>query len=314
MVFGLFKKKDKKAEEPEKDAEPVQKTESVEETKAESKPEVEEETADSAKKSNGAYFVSPHPDGGWQVKKANAQKALKRFDTKAEAEKYAKQVARNQGSNVVRQKKDGKIQKKHRYRPRRRMGFFPDRSLQGPSRRSFDVQWNVLYHAHQITRAMTKLKVRDLMTTEVLTFRPNDTVKKAATKLALENVSGAPIVDNKNHLLGFVSENDILTVIMKYQSRMDKEDIDGSLLEYSMDALDEPDDKLKKASEEISNIEMSSLMVRSVMTTSPDAPIMEVLRTMLKMGINRIPVLEKGVLVGIISRGDIIFALYKKKV
>jgi CBS domain-containing protein len=161
---------------------------------------------------------------------------------------------------------------------------------------------------------MTKLKVRDLMTTEVLTFRPNDTVKKAATKLALENVSGAPIVDNKNHLLGFVSENDILTVIMKYQSRMDKEDIDGSLLEYSMDALDEPDDKLKQASEEISNIEMSSLMVRSVMTTSPDAPIMEVLRTMLKMGINRIPVLEKGVLVGIISRGDIIFSLYKKKV
>jgi CBS domain-containing protein len=81
-----------------------------------------------------------------------------------------------------------------------------------------------------------------------------------------------------------------------------------------MDALDEPDDKLKQASEEISNIEMSSLMVRSVMTTSPDAPIMEVLRTMLKMGINRIPVLEKGVLVGIISRGDIIFSLYKKKV
>ena len=161
---------------------------------------------------------------------------------------------------------------------------------------------------------MTKLKVRDLMTTEVLTFRPTDTVKKAATKLALENVSGAPVVDNRNHLLGFVSENDILTVIMRYQSKRDRENIDGSLLEYSMDALDEPDDKLKQASEEISNIEMSTLMVRSVMTTSPDAPIMEVLRTMIKMGINRIPVLEKGVLVGIISRGDIIFSLYKKKV
>lgn len=67
-----------------------------------------------ASKSNGAYFVSPHPDGGWQVKKANAQKALKRFKTKAEAEAYAKQVASNQGTTVVRQKKDGKIQKKRR--------------------------------------------------------------------------------------------------------------------------------------------------------------------------------------------------------
>ena len=65
------------------------------------------------KKAGGSYFVSPHPDGGWQVKKANAQKALKRFETKAEAEKYAKQVASNQKSSVVRQKKDGKIQKKH---------------------------------------------------------------------------------------------------------------------------------------------------------------------------------------------------------
>lgn len=61
----------------------------------------------------GSYFVSPHPDGGWQVKRANAQKALKRFKTKAEAEAYAKQVASNQGTNVVRKKKDGKIQKKH---------------------------------------------------------------------------------------------------------------------------------------------------------------------------------------------------------
>ena len=152
------------------------------------------------------------------------------------------------------------------------------------------------------------------MTTEVLTLRPDDTIKKAATKLALDNVSGAPIVDNKNHLLGFVSENDILNVIMKYQVRLEKQDIEGSLLEYSMDSVVTPDDNLKKVADEISNIEMSTLMVRSVMTTTPDAPIIEVLKKMLTLGINRIPVLEQGILVGIISRGDIIFALYKRKV
>jgi CBS domain-containing protein len=160
---------------------------------------------------------------------------------------------------------------------------------------------------------MTKLKVRDLMTTEVLTLRPEDTIKKASIKLALENMSGAPIVDNKNHLLGFVSENDILNIILKYQMKLEK-DIDGdSLLDYSMDSTLQEDDNLRSISEEISNMELSRIMVRSVMTTTPDAPIMEVLRTMLRLGINRIPVLEKGVLVGIISRGDIIFALYKKK-
>lgn len=70
-----------------------------------------------AKAKTGTYFVSPvtNENGkvtGWKVRKAKAKKALKIFDTKAEAEKYAKQVAKNQNANVVRQKMDGKIQKK----------------------------------------------------------------------------------------------------------------------------------------------------------------------------------------------------------
>lgn len=83
----------KKAENPKASEEPVEKTETK-------------------KRTNDSYFVSPHPDGGWQVKRSGAQKALKKFKTKAEAEAYAKQVASNQGVGVVRQKKDGKIQKK----------------------------------------------------------------------------------------------------------------------------------------------------------------------------------------------------------
>ena len=58
------------------------------------------------------YVVSTHPDGGWQVKRAGSTKAIKRFDTKAEADAYAKKVASNNGASVLRKKKDGKIQKK----------------------------------------------------------------------------------------------------------------------------------------------------------------------------------------------------------
>lgn len=111
--MGLFSRKKDEKKIDAAETEPP-KVESKKETKAE--PETEKnasEQASSAKQPKGAYFVSPHPDGGWQVKKANAQKALKRFDTKPEAEAYAKRVASNQGTNVVRKKKDGKIQKKH---------------------------------------------------------------------------------------------------------------------------------------------------------------------------------------------------------
>ena len=56
--------------------------------------------------------VLPHPDGGWQVKGAGNTKATKRFKTKEEAVEYAKTISKNQGSDVVPHKKDGKLQKR----------------------------------------------------------------------------------------------------------------------------------------------------------------------------------------------------------
>ena len=161
---------------------------------------------------------------------------------------------------------------------------------------------------------MSKLKVRDLMTTQLVTLQPTDTVKKAAIKFAVDNISGAPVVDNRNHLLGILSENDILNTILKYQIALDDENHDSVMLTYSMDSPTETDDILKKVSEEISNLEVSAIMTRTVLTTTPDTTIMEVLRAMIEMKVNRVPVVEKGVVIGIISRGDIIFALYKRKV
>ena len=161
---------------------------------------------------------------------------------------------------------------------------------------------------------MSKLKVRDLMTTQLVTLQPTDTVKKAAIKFAVDNISGAPVVDNRNHLLGILSENDILNTILKYQIALDDENHDSVILTYSMDSPTETDDILKKVSEEISNLEVAAIMTRTVLTTTPDTTIMEVLRAMIEMKVNRVPVVEKGVVIGIISRGDIIFALYKRKV
>ena len=161
---------------------------------------------------------------------------------------------------------------------------------------------------------MSKLKVRYLMTTQLVTLQPTDTVKKAAIKFAVDNISGAPVVDNRNHLLGILSENDILNTILKYQIALDDENHDSVMLTYAMDSPTETDDILKKVSEEISNLEVSAIMTRTVLTTTPDPTIMEVLRAMIEMKVNRVPVVEKGVVIGIISRGDIIFALYKRKV
>ena len=80
-------------------------------SKKEDSPEEPAEEVQKAPK-KASYVVCTHPDGGWQVKKTGSTKAIRRFDTKAEADAYAKKVASNNGATVIRKKKDGKIQKK----------------------------------------------------------------------------------------------------------------------------------------------------------------------------------------------------------
>ena len=69
--------------------------------------------AETAKKSalKKQYITWREEDRKWVVKKQGSDKATKLFNTKKEAEEFAKQLAENQGTRVVRQKKDGKFQK-----------------------------------------------------------------------------------------------------------------------------------------------------------------------------------------------------------
>lgn len=59
--------------------------------------------------------VTPHPDGGWQVKGAGNKKATIRTSTQKEAFEIARNIAKNQGSEVLIHGKDGKIREKNSY-------------------------------------------------------------------------------------------------------------------------------------------------------------------------------------------------------
>jgi CBS domain-containing protein len=161
---------------------------------------------------------------------------------------------------------------------------------------------------------MTELRVRDLMTTQVLTVKPTDTIKRATIKFAVDNSTGAPVVDNRNHVVGIITENDVLTLILKYQDKLDKDpNTPHSLLSLPMDG-ETADEALTEANKAISEMKVEDLMTRTVLSTSPDEKIVQALKKMMKLNVNRLPVLEKGVLVGTLSRSDIIFYIYKKKV
>lgn len=159
---------------------------------------------------------------------------------------------------------------------------------------------------------MGQFKVRDVMTTQVVALSPDNTIKEATRKLAVENLAGAPVVDKGNHMVGIISQNDILGLLLKYSNKLEAAGIPGGDLLSSF-REGNADPKLKAALDEISNTKVEDIMIRTVLTTSPDDSIMSLLKSMVNMDVSRVPVVDRGVLLGIVSRSDITFSLYKMK-
>ena len=70
-----------------------------------------ENDSKSSKDTAKNYHVAKRPDGKWQVKFAGGEKAIKLFDTQAEAIAYAKKLVVNQDGSISIHKKDGKMRK-----------------------------------------------------------------------------------------------------------------------------------------------------------------------------------------------------------
>ena len=110
----------KKETKPKAEAKPKAAAKPKTETKTAAKPAVKPAAKPAAKPKAAPakkQYVLPHKNtrgeqDGWSVKLEGSSKATKVFRTKAEAEAYAKELSKKQGADMVRQKKDGKFQKK----------------------------------------------------------------------------------------------------------------------------------------------------------------------------------------------------------
>ncbi len=158
---------------------------------------------------------------------------------------------------------------------------------------------------------MSGLKVRDVMTTNLVTVHADETIKEATLKFALSGISGAPVVDDDNRLVGILSETDILELVMKYQDKLRMEQPTLHVLSMPFDFAGS--EEIKDIVMRISSTPVKEVMTRAVLTSSPDAHIIDTVERMIEKKVNRVPVIEKGRLVGIVTRGDIVFAIYRNK-
>jgi CBS domain-containing protein len=143
------------------------------------------------------------------------------------------------------------------------------------------------------------MRVRDLMTTNVLTVRSSTQLKDAAALLAEHRISGLPVVDDEGHVLGVLSEGDIL---YKETGAKDKPGLFDRLLSAPPIGLD-----LKLAARTV-----GEAMSAPALTIGPRRPVTEAATAMIDEGVNRLPVVDdEERLIGIITRADLVRAFVR---
>jgi CBS domain-containing protein len=144
-----------------------------------------------------------------------------------------------------------------------------------------------------------EIRVRDVMTKNVLAITKFESIVQVANTLSEKNISGLPVVDKENKVIGIITQADILSMV-----GVSREHTFKDLLKYM---LGEPLHE-RKIGDHVGDI-----MTSPAFTIKPDANIAEAERIMTEKRIRRLTVVDdKNTLIGIITRADILKAVILK--
>lgn len=129
------------------------------------------------------------------------------------------------------------------------------------------------------------VRVEDYMTRRLITFHPDQTMDQVIDTLTSKGISGGPVVDDNNNLVGIISEGDCLKEVVrgKYTNTPS---LSGKVSEH---------------------------MTKDVHTIEPEMNIFELAKLFLDAKLRRFPVIREGKLIGQISQRDVMRACTKLK-
>ena len=143
------------------------------------------------------------------------------------------------------------------------------------------------------------MQAADIMTTQVVSVAPDTTVQQIAKLLLEKHISAVPVLDTSGRLVGIVSEGDLV-----------RRTETGTATEKSwwlglFETSEEREEQFVKSH----GRKASDVMTRDPVTVAPDTPIADVARTLESKRIKRVPVVDNGKMVGIISRANLLHGL-----
>lgn len=145
--------------------------------------------------------------------------------------------------------------------------------------------------------------VGEIMTREVKTLSAEATLREAAELLTLQQISGAPVVDEQGTLVGILSESDLLNEAKK-RAALPRVAAFGLFMA--------PEESLMRIYHDGATLLVKSVMNTSVVTVTEDTPVPTAVQLLLTRKINRLPVLsDGGTLIGIVTREDLLKAVFQ---
>ncbi len=139
----------------------------------------------------------------------------------------------------------------------------------------------------------------EVMTPDVVSVPPDASVAAAAQLMLQKRISGVPVIDPHGHLVGIVSEGDFLrraeTGTGRRRSRW---------IEFFMGPGRLADEYVR-----LSGRKVRDVMTHEVQTVPPEAPLEQVARLMERHNIKRLPVVNNGKVVGIVTRANLLHAV-----
>ena len=155
-----------------------------------------------------------------------------------------------------------------------------------------------LYHiacSHALKRLMQSVKAGDIMTKKVVYVYKQTSSKEIAEVMAKNSVSGVPVIDDGEQVVGIISENDFL-------SRMGKKEIKSFMNIIALCLEDKGCLAMP-----MRNQNAEDIMTSPVITANEETPVSDIVNLFAQKNINRVPILSQDKkLIGIVSRANVL--------